>query len=138
MIVVDTNVIAYLYLTSEHSREAEAVLRVDPEWAAPQLWRSELRSVLAAQIRQRRMSLADAGSVMDAARDRMHGGEYDVPSGPVLAVAARTGCSACDCEFAVLALELGVRLVTADRELLAAFPDAAVALAEFAGGERQP
>lgn len=41
MIVVDTNVLGYLFLTSEHSPWAERVLAKDPEWATPLLWRSE-------------------------------------------------------------------------------------------------
>ncbi len=138
MIVVDTNVIAYLYLPSERSAEAEAALRVDPDWAAPQLWRSELRSVLLSQIRHGRMSLADATAIMDAARDRMRGREFDVASAAVLALGAESGCSAYDCEFAVLAIDLGVPLVTADSKLLAGFPDTAVALARFASAERLP
>ena len=43
MIVVDTNVIGYLYLSSERSGQAERVLLREAEWAAPILWRSELR-----------------------------------------------------------------------------------------------
>lgn len=37
MIVVDTNVLAYLLLTGEHTSEAEQVLAKDPVWAAPVL-----------------------------------------------------------------------------------------------------
>ena len=47
MIVVDTNVLAYLYLPGEHSAIAEALLERDHEWAAPVLWRSEFRNILA-------------------------------------------------------------------------------------------
>ncbi len=47
MIVVDTNVIAYLYLSNERSQQVERLLEKDSEWAAPLLWRSELRNVLA-------------------------------------------------------------------------------------------
>ncbi len=43
MIVVDTNLIVYLYLESKHSPLAEQVLMKDPEWHAPLLWRSEFR-----------------------------------------------------------------------------------------------
>jgi predicted nucleic acid-binding protein len=57
MIVVDTNIIGYLYLTSERSRQAEQALRQDPQWAAPLLWRSEFRNVLALYLRRKILSL---------------------------------------------------------------------------------
>jgi hypothetical protein len=46
MIVVDTNIIGSLFLSSAQSLLAERALIKDSEWAAPILWRSELRSVL--------------------------------------------------------------------------------------------
>ena len=46
MIVVDTNVIGYLFLSSDQSVLAERALQKDNEWAAPILWRSEFRNVL--------------------------------------------------------------------------------------------
>ena len=38
--MVDTNVIGYLFLSSEQSLLAEQALQKDSEWAAPILWRS--------------------------------------------------------------------------------------------------
>jgi hypothetical protein len=35
MIVVDTNIIGYLYLTGDRSSQAEQAFRKDPHWAAP-------------------------------------------------------------------------------------------------------
>jgi predicted nucleic acid-binding protein len=52
MIVVDTNVIAYLYLTGEYSDLSERLLEHDPDWMAPRLWRSEFRNVLALYLRK--------------------------------------------------------------------------------------
>lgn len=52
MIVVDTNVLAYLYLPGEYTAVAEVLLERDPDWAAPVLWRSEFRIILAGHIRR--------------------------------------------------------------------------------------
>lgn len=52
MIVVDTNVIGYLFLAGDKSLLAERTLQKDMEWAAPVLWRSEFRNVLALYLRQ--------------------------------------------------------------------------------------
>lgn len=46
MIVVDTNTIAYLYLPTEFTSSVEELLEKGPQWAAPTLWRSELRNIL--------------------------------------------------------------------------------------------
>ena len=134
MIVVDTNVIGYLYLTSGRSGDAEAVLRRDPEWAAPLLWRSELGNVLATYVRERHLEVADALEIIDKATALMAGHEFAVSPQTALVLATESGCSAYDCEFVALALDLGVTLVTADAELCRRFPAVAVSLATFAAG----
>lgn len=128
MIVVDTNVIAYLFLQGVRTRQAEAILRRDAEWAAPYLWRSEFRNVLALYVRQRILSLDDAQSIRQEAETLMQGGEFEVSSADVLALAASSGCSAYDCEFVVLARRLGVPLVTSDKKVLKAFPALTMAM----------
>ena len=42
MIVVDSNVLAYLYLPGEYIAAAEALLEQNPEWTAPILWRRNI------------------------------------------------------------------------------------------------
>ena len=37
MIVVDTNIIAYLYLPTEYSTQAELLLSKEPDWVTPTL-----------------------------------------------------------------------------------------------------
>ena len=131
MIVVDTNLIGYLFLSSEGSLPAEAVLIKDMDWVAPLLWRSELRNVLAYYLRKNLLNLSEAYQIMEEAIHMMRGREYEVTSLHILNLVATSSCSACDCEFVALAQELQVPLVTADKQILAQFPDTAVSLDQF-------
>jgi predicted nucleic acid-binding protein len=128
VIVVDTNVVAYLYLPTEFTARAEALLERDPEWAAPVLWRSEFRSILAGYMRRRSLTFEDARALQGEAESLLAGNEHEVDSQRVLELVRDTDCSAYACEFAALAMRLGVKLVTMDSKLLRAFPKHAVSL----------
>jgi predicted nucleic acid-binding protein len=128
VIVVDTSVIAYLYLTCEHTQAAEALLERDSDWVAPVLWRSELRNVLLGCVRHGRLTLEQATAIQTEAEDLMRGAEYEVDSREVLQLAESTACSAYDCEFVALARAVGVPLVTMDGCVLRAFPKIATQL----------
>ena len=58
------------------------------------------------------------------------GAEHEVDSRPVLELVRDSDCPAYDCEFAVLAMTLGVKLVTMDAKLLKSFPRLAMVLAD--------
>jgi len=60
MIVVDTNVIAYLMIPGDYTAQARAALWKDPQWAAPLLWRSEFNNVLALYMRHEEFSCGKA------------------------------------------------------------------------------
>ncbi len=132
MIVVDTNVVAYLLLGGEKTPGARLAFRKDPVWAAPLLWRSEFRNVLAAYLRRGRLSLVDALEVMREAEGLFRGVEYSVESGYVLKLVSESACSAYDCEFVALAQQLNVPLVTSDAEILKEYPQTAISLEAFA------
>jgi predicted nucleic acid-binding protein len=131
VIVVDTNVLAYLLLPGDQGGVAEQVLARDPRWAAPLLLRSEFRNVLGGWVRRGALTLDRAVSTATDAEEYVRGREYSVPSRDVLELAERSGCTSCDCEFVALAKQLGTRLVTSDRQVLAAFPETAVSLEAF-------
>ena len=132
MIVVDTNIIGYLFLTSDRSLQAEQAFRKDPVWVAPLLWRSEFRNVLALYLRQGLLSLEDAHQIMDEAMRLMRGMEYEVTSLRVLSLVASSSCSAYDCEFVALAQDLALPVVTADRQVLDQFSETSISLDAFA------
>ena len=128
MIVVDTNVLAYLYLPGEYTAQAEALLERDPEWAAPVLWRSEFRNILAGYIRRSTLTFEQARDIQAEAENLLSGAEHDVDSQRVLELVRDSDCSAYDCEFVALAMKLGAALVTMDAKLLRAFPERALPL----------
>lgn len=131
MIVVDTNVIAYFIVPGEMTDQAEGVRNKDPEWAAPKLWRSEMRNLLALYLRQRLIPLTDAKGYMSDAELLLSGNEHDVASDRVLELAKLSGCTSYDCEFVFVAESLGAPLVTSDKKLLSAFSSIAVSMNDF-------
>jgi predicted nucleic acid-binding protein len=128
MIVVDSNVLAYLYLPGEYTAAAEVLLERDPSWAAPALWRSEPRNILAGYLGRGSLTFQQAHALQCEAEDLLSGAEYEVDSLSVLELVRDSECSAYDCEFVALATKLGTRLVTMDGKLLRAFPGITAAL----------
>lgn len=128
MIVVDTNILAYALLPYEQSEQADTLFRRDPEWAAPILWRSEFRNLLAGYLRRKTLTFDEALKVQAEAEALLAGNEHEADSRRVLELVRDSDCTAYDCEFVSLAMRLGVKLVTMDSKLLKAFPRHTMAL----------
>jgi predicted nucleic acid-binding protein len=128
MIVVDTNILAYMYLPSELTGAAVALFKRDADWAAPILWRSEFRNVLAGFMRRKVISFDQATALQREAEGLLSGMEFEPESKSVLELVRDSDCSAYDCEFIALAMQLGTKLVTMDKKLLKAFPNHATPL----------
>ena len=131
MIVVGTNVIAALYLTSDLTHHAESLILQDVNWVAPLLWRSELRNVLTKYMRAGNISHEQAYQIQHQAEMLMTGNEYQSISLDVLKLANSSQSSAYDCEFVALARHLQVKLITQDKQILAQFPDDTIALKDI-------
>ena len=131
MIVVDTNVIAALYLTNDFTAYAESLVLQETDWAAPMLWRSEMRNTLTKYWRAGLMSLEQIYQIQHEAEALMAGNEYQTNSLAVLKLANASQCSAYDCEFVALARHLQVKLVTQDKQILAQFPQHTIALKDI-------
>jgi len=131
MIVVDTNIIAYLFIKGNYTPNAKRLLHNDSTWAAPLLWRSEFRNVLALYMRQGSLSVENAYLLMKEAEDFMQQNEYEMNSLRILEIASSSGCSAYDCEFIALAEFLNLKLYTTDKKILNTFPDISVSLKDI-------
>jgi predicted nucleic acid-binding protein len=131
VIVVDTNVICYRWMSSPNSAAAETALAKDPHWIAPLLWRSEFRNILAVAIRKKALTIDAAQEIMRKAEVSFERSEFAVSSDAVLRLVARSHCTAYGCEFVALADAERVQLVTADRQILQEFPEIAISLDKF-------
>jgi predicted nucleic acid-binding protein len=131
MIVVDTNVIVYLFVSGERTELAKELLLVDGHWIVPPLWKSEFRNAVIQSARQGVITFQDARLFAQRAEAMFHQREIDVSGHFVIDLAHDSACSGYDCEFVALALQLDTVLVTVDKRVLKEFPAAAVALDEF-------
>ena len=133
MIVVDSNVVAYLWVNGPLTAIARSVREKDPDWHLPTFWRSEMRSILAGYLRDGTLSAAQIAGIMSAAEASAAGQEHVVPSRAVFEIVGESNLSAYDAEFVALAEALDVPLVTADQRVLKAFPGRALTMQAFAG-----
>jgi len=132
VIVVDHSVLVYFWLPGEFTELAEAARETDGVWAAPVLWRAEFRNVLAGYLREKLLTEAEANAAYLNAQKDLGAQEFTVPTERILKLVLASECSAYDCEYVALAQDLGVALVTTEKQILRAFPKTAVSLENFA------
>lgn len=131
MIVADTNILAYLLVHGDRMEACREVLRLDPKWAAPPLWRSEFRNVLSLYIRHKSLPQEVAMECMNKAESLMGERAYEVNSGMVLSLTSQHPISAYDAEYVSLAKSLRVPLVTTDKKILREFKNTATTPEKF-------
>jgi len=131
VIVVDTNVIASLLLHSEYSNAAATALELERDWRVPRLWRSEFRNVLSTAVRTGILDFSLSLRTWETAEALVAGAEYEPAGFDVLRLAQSSNCTAYDCEYIAVAIDLQAPLVTLDQQLLRAFPDTSVHLENF-------
>ena len=112
----------HLYLLTKYTPHAEKLLEIDPVWVAPHLWRSEFRNVLALYLRKELISYDKSLQIQHEAETLMTGNEYDIKSLNILSLVNQSNCSAYDCEYVSLAMNLGAELFTMDKKIISEFP----------------
>ena len=131
MIIADTNIISYLLLPTIYTDSVEKLYKIDPDWSAPILWKSEFRNVMALYLRKKTITLEKAMQLQYTAESIIIQNEYDISSPQVLALIDKSDCSAYYCEFIALANHLDTKLVTQDKKVLRAFPTTAISVSDF-------
>ncbi len=131
MIVVDNSVLAGFALGMDaYHQTAIRAHHKDPDWHAPELARSEFRSVAGGCLRRGESltELLAAAALADKTATF-----YRLNANEVFAILQESPLSAYDAEFVALSRRLGCRLVTTDKLVLKHYPALTVRLSDFAG-----
>jgi predicted nucleic acid-binding protein len=130
MLLVDTNIVAYLLIEGDYTEAAQELRILDPDWRSEAFLLVEFTNVLASSVARKRMTLSMAEDFLAKAATLFDGKLGRIPHASVLAIAARYRVSAYDARFLALADQLGSRLITEDARLRAAAPALTQSLAE--------
>jgi len=130
MVLVDTNVIAPLYVRSARTEAVEELFARDAVWRTEPLALIELSNVLVMYERSRYITAATARDCLNRAAAFLQPQLFHVSHQAALDAALRYGTTAYDARFLALADQLGSRLVTEDARLRAAAPALTQSLAE--------
>ncbi len=130
MILVDTNIIAPLYMRSARSEAVTELFTRDAVWRTEPLALIELSNVLITYERARYITAATARDCLNRAAAFLQPQLFRVSHQAALDAALRYGTTAYDARFLALAQQLGQRLVTEDAKLRAAAPRLTQSLTE--------
>lgn len=129
MVVVDTNILAYLLIAGDHTKEAQALYARDPEWKSEAFLLVEFSNILATYQRMGALSNTQAEELLNEAETRMRG-LVQLPHLVALRTSQRFNVSAYDARFLATAESFGAKLVTEDNKLRIAAPALTHSLAE--------
>jgi predicted nucleic acid-binding protein len=130
MLVVDTNIIAPLYIRSAYTDGVHQLRRRDGVWRTDPFAIIELSNVLATYQPVRYLTAIEAQRCL-AQADRFLRPHYvEVPHDAALEFAIRHGVTTYDARFLALAERLGLPLITEDGKPRAAAPTLTQSLAE--------
>lgn len=121
MILVDTNVLAYLLIDGDRTADAQALYARDPDWRSEGFILIEFSNILATYRRGGALTASAAAGLLTEA-EQILTGTLNLPHANVLDLAAQFGVSAYDARFLAAARSLRTRLVTEDARLRRAAP----------------
>ena len=131
MIVVDTNVIAYVLIAGDKTALAQQVAKKDPDWKVPPLWRHEFLNVLATSTRAAVIDAQQAEALWHKGLDLLVRAEREADGIASLKLAIEHAISSYDAQYIALAQSLETQCVTEDKHMLKTFPGTVVSIKAF-------
>lgn len=132
MVLVDTNILAYLTIQGDRTSAAQELYVRDPDWRSEGFILVEFSNVLVTYVRTKAMT-PEVGTRLLAEAQILLPGLTSVLHTQALETAIQFGISGYDARFITLARQMRVKLVTEDIKLRAAVPTWTVSLADAFG-----
>ena len=121
MVLVDTNIIAYLMIRGNRTAAAQQLYERDSDWCSEAFVMVEFSNVIATYVRTRALTQAQGTKLL--AESQAHLSTlHSVVNTQALESAMQFGISAYDARFISLAKQLKMKLITEDVKLRVAVP----------------
>lgn len=130
MLVVDTNIIAPLYIAGACTARVHELHRADGLWRTDPLALLEFSNILATYRRAQYLTASQARKCLAEAERFIGPHQMGVPHEVALRIAIHYRITTYDARFVAVASHLKTRLVTEDKKLRAAVPELTQSLAE--------
>jgi predicted nucleic acid-binding protein len=131
MIIADANLLAYYVLAGDRTKSVERMRALDNDWIAPVLLRHELLNVFGNYIRKASMSRDRAIRLYRRAISIVRFDERTADPIAIFRLVEEKRLTAFDAQYLWLAYETKLKLVTADRALIAADSNVVVHIDDF-------
>lgn len=129
VVLVDTNILAYLMIEGDCTASAQELFERDSDWCSEGFVMVEFSNVIATYVRTGALSQAQGSRLLAEAHLHLPT-LHNIVNAQALEVAMQYGISAYDARFISLARQLKLKLVTEDAKLRTAVPSWTIALAD--------
>lgn len=131
MIVADTNLVIHLFNDTEFTSVAQKILERDAHWILPKLWQEGYANVLAKLAQKENWPIDIVLENFNHTIKELQDFEYEVDNQKALRIAMEHRISVYDACFVSIAIDFGIPLVTADKEVIKKCPRFAIGFQDF-------
>jgi predicted nucleic acid-binding protein len=129
VVVVDTNVLAYLLIEGDRTKAAQDLYAKDPDWQSEAFVLVELTNILTTYTRTGALTREQVTKLL-AEAEALFSSLLSVPHQEAYETAVEFSISAYDARFIALARHIKSKLITEDAKLRKAVPDWTVSLSD--------
>jgi predicted nucleic acid-binding protein len=129
MLLVDTNILAYLMIEGDRTAAAQKLFERDSDWCSEAFVMVEFSNVLATYVRTSALTQTQGKQLLTEAQALLPT-LHNMANAQALETAMQYGISAYDARFIALAKHLKLKLVTEDAKLRTAVPQWTLSLAD--------